>query len=293
MRTFRRLLCATDFSEHAGIAARRAASLAARLGAGLELLHVLSEPALRTLLGLFPEAPGTEARVLENAQRLLDEEASRLRAMPGNPAVKTTLRKGRPDEEILAACLDADLLVLGAHGQNPLRDMIIGSTAERLLRKVSCPALVSRGDPELPYRHALVPIDFSEHSKHAMQAATLIAPEAGLTALHALDLPFEGKLWFAGVPEEEINRFRAQARAQALRRMLALGAELGEAGQRFRTQVLQGSAAGSILETAERLGADLIVMGRRGKSVTENLFIGSVTRHILADATCDVLIIPA
>lgn len=292
MRVFRRLLCATDFSEHAGIAARRAATLAASLGAGLELLHVLSEPALRTLLGLFPESSDTEIRILENAHRILEEEASRLRKIPGSAVVKTTLRKGRPDDEILAACLDADLLVLGAHGQNPLRDMIIGSTAERLLRKVPCPTLVSRGDPESPYRHVLVPIDFSECSKQAMQAAALVASDAGLTALHALDLPFEGKLWLAGVPEDEINRFRSQARAQALRRMLALAADLGEAGERFRTQVLQGSAASSILEAAERLGADLIVMGRHGKSAAENLFIGSVTRHVLADANCDVLIMP-
>jgi CPA2 family monovalent cation:H+ antiporter-2 len=126
-----------------------------------------------------------------------------------------------------------------------------------------------------------------------MRAAALIAPDADLTALHVFELPFEGKLWLAGVPDDEINRFRAQARSQALRRVLDLAAGLGEIGARFRPQVEQGPAARGVLETADQLDADLIVMGRHGKSVAETFFIGSVTRHVLADARCDVLITPA
>src|SRR5690606_28347078 len=124
------------------------------------------------------------------------------------------------------------------------------------------------------------------------RAAALIAPEAELTALHVFELPFEGKLWLAGVPDDEVKRFRAQARAQALRRVLDLAAGLGEPGERFRPQVEQGPAARAILEVAGQLDADLIVMGRRGRSLAETLFIGSVTRHVLSDAGCDVLVTP-
>lgn len=293
MTPFRRLLCATDFSEHAGVAARRAATVAATLGAELKLLHVLSEPSLRALRDLFPGSVDAEARLLDDARSLLEAEASRLRESAAGAAVQTVLRRGQPDDEILSASQDAELLVLGAHGQNPLRDMIIGTTAERLLRKAPCPVLVSRAAPEPRYRRVLVPIDFSEHSERAMRAAASIAPDADLTALHVFELPFEGKLWMAGVPDDEVNRFRAQARAQALRRVLDLAAGIGEAGARFRPHVEQGAAARSILELAGQLDADLIVMGRHGKSAAEAFFIGSVTRHVLSDAACDVLVMPA
>jgi len=293
MTPFRRLLCATDFSEHAGVAARRAATVAATLGAELKLLHVLSEPSLRALRDLFPGSVDAEARLLDDARSLLEAEASRLRESAAGAAVQTVLRRGQPDDEILSASQDAELLVLGAHGQNPLRDMIIGTTAERLLRKAPCPVLVSRAAPEPRYRRVLVPIDFSEHSERAMRAAASIAPGADLTALHVFELPFEGKLWMAGVPDDEVNRFRAQARAQALRRVLDLAAGIGEAGARFRPHVEQGAAARSILELAGQLDADLIVMGRHGKSAAEAFFIGSVTRHVLSDAACDVLVMPA
>lgn len=293
MTPFRRLLCATDFSEHAGVAARRAATVAATLGAELKLLHVLSEPSLRALRDVFPGSVDAEARLLDDARSLLEAEASRLRESAAGAAVQTVLRRGQPDDEILSASQDAELLVLGAHGQNPLRDMIIGTTAERLLRKAPCPVLVSRAAPEPRYRRVLVPIDFSEHSERAMRAAASIAPDADLTALHVFELPFEGKLWMAGVPDDEVNRFRAQARAQALRRVLDLAAGIGEAGARFRPHVEQGAAARSILELAGQLDADLIVMGRHGKSAAEAFFIGSVTRHVLSDAACDVLVMPA
>lgn len=293
MDSFRRLLCATDFSEHAGIAARRAATVAAAQRAELHLLHVLSEPALRTLMALFPGSADAELRLTEDARRMLEAEAVRLREAVGGVAVTTRLGNGDPDDEILAATESADLLVLGAHGQNPLRDMVIGSTAERLLRKASRPVLVSRAAPEPPYRRVLVPVDFTGHSAGAMRAAAAIAPDAELTALHVFELPFEGKLWLAGVSDDEVNRFRAQARAQALKRVLELAADIGEARSRFRPQVVQGSAARSILEAAEEIDADLIVMGRHGKSAAEAFFIGSVTRHVLSDAACDVLVMPA
>jgi len=293
MTPFRRVLCATDFSEFAGGAARRAATLAAALGAELRLMHVVGESQLRALRELFPTSVEAEARLLDDARRLLEEEATRLRDATGIAAVQTILRSGQPGDEILAASEEADLLVLGAHGQNPLRDMIIGSTAERMLRKAVRPILVSRADPQAPYRRVLVPVDFSEHSGNAMRAAATLAPDADLTALHVFELPFEGKLWLAGVPNDEVLRFRSQARAQALRRVMDLSAGLGEQGERFRPQVEQGPAARSILEAADALEADLIVMGRRGRSLAESFFIGSVTRHVLSDAGCDVMVTPA
>lgn len=292
MSPFRTLLCASDFSEDATLAARRAAFLATTLGAELTLLHVVSEPALRALRESLPGSPGAGAMILDDARRLLDEQAAALRETCAAP-ITTVVQTGQVTDEILAASERSDLLVLGAHGQNPLRDMLIGTTAERLLRKSKRPILVTRMDPAARYRRVLVPVDFSAHSAEAMRAAARIAPDAQLTALHVFELPFEGKLWLANIAEDEIHRLRSQARAEALRALIDLAASIGPGGERFTPAVEHGHAARAILARAGQLDADLIVIGKHGRSKFEELLIGSVTRHVLSDARCDVLVVHA
>jgi nucleotide-binding universal stress UspA family protein len=293
MSPFRKLLCASDFSEDATLAAQRAAFLAATLGAELTLLHVVSEPSLRALRESLPGSPGAGAAILDDARRLLDEQAAALRESAGAAPITTVVQTGQVTDEILSASEHADLMVLGAHGQNPLRDMLIGTTAERLLRKGRRPILVTRMDPAPRYRRVLVPVDFSAHSAAAMRAAARIAPDAQLTALHVFELPFEGKLWLANIAEDEIHRLRAQARAEALRALIDLAASIGPDGERFTPAVEHGHAARSILARAGQLDADLIVIGKHGRSKFEELLIGSVTRHVLSDARCDVMVVHA
>ena len=57
--------------------------------------------------------------------------------------------------------------------------------------------------------------------------------------------------------------------------------------------VERGDAARLVIERERALGADLIVIEKRARSSVEALLLGSVTRHILADAGCDVLVLPA
>ena len=290
MSVIRSLLIATDFSAAAGRAVRRAAQLATQLAARLELLHVMSGPSLQALHEAFSDTADMETQLFAEAQRLLDDQAAALAGIDRD-RVTTRVTVGKVLEEILQAGAAADMLVLGARGLNPLREFVLGTTAERLLRKRTHPTLVAKQEPAGPYRRVLVPVDFSPHSVAAVRSAAAVAPGADITLVHAFDVPFEGKLWLAGVAEEAIEYYRAEARQQALARMGALTQDLGIDAYRLHHVVEHGDARRVILAKEQVLGADLIVIGKHGRSVMEELFLGSVTERILSDSKCDVLVV--
>jgi nucleotide-binding universal stress UspA family protein len=128
----RRVLAATDLSEHAPAVLRTAQELAQRLGVALELVHVFTRPDLGFVLGYpvpFPESVVTHAR--EAAERGLAEAAQRLAGPRGAPA--TRLCEGDAAGELLAQQGPGDLLVLGTHGHTALLSAILGGVARRVL----------------------------------------------------------------------------------------------------------------------------------------------------------------
>lgn len=290
MSTIKNVVAATDFSDVSRHAVQRAAVLAAEQHAQLMLVHVMSGPSLESLRQLFPSIVDAEIRLTEDVQRLLSELAAELcNAVGVTP--DTRVRIGRVVDEILCESDPADLLVLGARGSNPLRDLILGTTAERLLRKRRQPALVVRRPPQDGYRRVLIPVDFTPHSATALRMAMRIAPQAEYTVFHAFDVPFEGKLWLAGVPDEQIDGYRNQARQFSLNTINELIREVGGDPHRFQPAVKLGEASPLILASEAELGADLIVIGKHSRSMVEELLLGSVARHVLSTAQCDVLVV--
>ena len=290
MNTIRSILVATDFSDDASHAVRRAAQLATQLAARMALLHVMSGPSLRALREIFPNPADAETKLIADAQRMLDELSTSLGQID-KTLVTAQVKIGKALDEILLASAQHDLLVLGAHGLNPLRDLLLGTTAARLLRKSIRPVLVAKQSPKGPYQRVIVPVDFSPHSVQALKTAMHIAPSADITIIHVFDVPFEGKLWLAGVADEEIHRYRIQTRQQALSKIGDLVGGLDAAPYRFRHVVEHGDAPRVILDKEQELEADLIVIGKHGQSIIEDMFLGSVTRHVLADSKCDVLVV--
>jgi nucleotide-binding universal stress UspA family protein len=286
--TLRSLLVATDFSDDAGHAAHRAAVLAAEKGGQLELLHVISRPSLDALRDMFRSHPGAEATLMDDVRVTLSKMAEDITRETG-AAANSRVAVGYVLDEILSASEHADMLILGAHGLNPLRDLILGTTAERLLRRCKRPVLVVKRPPQGRYSNVLVPVDFSPHSATALQLATRVTSHANITVAHAFDVPFEGKLRLADVSVEEIEHYRAQIQQQAQGKIRSLIQSVHDDMHSFKDVVERGDPRRLILAKETQLGADLIVIGKHG-SMIEDLLIGSVTRHILSDSKCDVLV---
>jgi len=287
MKPIRSLLAATDFSDDAQNACRRAALIAREQGATLELLHVINSTSLSLLRGFFPDAADS---MTGNANKELEGLRAELAA--DGVVTRATVQEGVITAQILAAMPRTDLLVVGARGSSPLRDLMLGSTAERLLARAACPALVVKRPARGNYRRVLAPIDFSSCSAAVLATAAAIAPTVEIQVCHAFDLPFEGKLWMAGVPDEQINNYRAGARQQALAEIHRLAGTVPALEKRAALPaVMRGDPARVILDQEITFGADLIVIGKQGQSALEEFLLGSVTRHVLADSKCDVMVI--
>jgi nucleotide-binding universal stress UspA family protein len=290
MDPIRRIVAATDFSENAGYALSRAALIAEEHGAELSLAHILNASTLHAMKTVFSEQPSVERDLLSASQHALVEMAAEAAARRGI-SVTTTVRVGSVLEELLAEARSADLLALGAHGLNRVVDRILGTTAERIIGKCPTPILVTRRLVSSAYERLLVPVDLSTNCVPILQAARRMGPRASIHVLHVYDLPFEGKLWLAGVAKETIEKHRDDARVRSLKQIHALiDAHLSD--RRISVSVERGGAAFSILENASRLDADLVVIGKRSNSAIADFFLGSVTRHVLSDVDCDVLVMP-
>ncbi|SEJ61779.1 Nucleotide-binding universal stress protein, UspA family [Pseudomonas linyingensis] len=293
MTPIRTVLAATDLSAPARQAVVRAASIAGHSGARLSLQHVVSRGALDALRQLFAAQPG------DLRQRLLDEARDEVRELAAElcaahvVSADIHLSAGNALAEITshADALDADLLVLGARGASLVRDLMIGSTTERVLRKTGRPLLVVRGEAGDDYRRVLVPVDFSPRGLKAVALARTLAPQAEIVLLHAFEVPFEGRLRHAGVSEAELAGLLANARREAGAQMAELIAAAGLPADAVQPVIVHGDPSVHILDQEQLQGCELIVIGKRGQGALEELLLGSVTKHILSQAKGDVLVI--
>jgi nucleotide-binding universal stress UspA family protein len=293
MSGIQKILAATDFSEAAAKAVDRAAMLASQTGASLVVTNVISRGTLNALHDLMsPDASDDleDALLKESLDRLHEVEQDIVARHRVN--VETSVSAGSVLREIdsYASGTGADLLVLGAHGGGFVRDMLLGSTTERVLRKTTLPMLVVRCAPSTPFKRVLVPVDFSERSQATIELARSVAPEAELILVHAFEVPYEGKLRQAGVEESKVNALREAARQEALRRLEELVANSGVPTDSIRRVLVYGQPASAILEQAQTHGCDLIAMGKQGLRMMEELVLGSVTRQVMEHAHCDVLV---
>lgn len=292
MKNLHTLLAATDLSAPSHFTAQRAAMLAKELGAKLELVHVLQENVLDEMRELFKkDGEALQENIRLQSKTELDQLADYLAETFGSK-VGCHHVEGLVLEGIMAQVesLSADLLIIGARGAGFIRQLLLGSTAERLLRMTMRPVLTVKQPPRTAYQSVLVPIDFSPWSLSAIQLAQMVAPQAELVLMHAYEVPFEGKLRIAGEKEDTILRYREMARQKAGSRLSQTVSDAGMDEANWRSIVLRGDAGRCILEQEEEQGADLIVLGKHGLGMVEELLLGGRTRHILAHARCDVLV---
>jgi nucleotide-binding universal stress UspA family protein len=285
------LLAATDFSGPARHAAERAALVARDMGATLTLMHVVGGAALRDLRQWLGQGHAIEQRLHDEAQAQLAALASEMHVRR-HADVRTVLANGSVLDEIgrEAEVLDASLLVLGARGAGFLRRLVLGSTSDRLLRRTARPLLVVRQLPHEPYRRVLVALDFSSWSAHAITLARRVAPQARPVLFNAYQVPFEEKLHFAGVDAATIAHYRQTARTEATQRLHALAAASGLKPGEWEACIVEGDASQRIVEQEQALDCDLVVLGKHGQSAAEDLLLGSVSKHVLAEGSADVLV---
>jgi nucleotide-binding universal stress UspA family protein len=222
------------------------------------------------------------------------------RATDQGLSVQTQTATGIPSEEVLAAAKseDAELIVVGTKGKTGLQHVLLGSTAERIIRVAPCPVLVvPRNEeehvwwPRRANQHGgpnriLVPIDFSDCSIEALEYAALVAQrtKASLLLLHVLE-PVSYGLDFT-LPHVAT---REQTKHVITERLSGLAAALTAAHVKSEYLIHGGIPSDSILEVARTEQVNLIVMGTHGRRGLAHAFCGSVAEFILRKSPYPVL----
>ncbi len=291
-----RIVCATDFSPAGDAAVRRAALAADRHGAQLALVHVVPSSLwdganewLADLVGAgSPDPERARAEARRRLQRVADEAAA-----GAGPGCTVDVRYGRPAAQIAAAAreLGADLLVVGAHGEHRLRDLLMGSTAHRLLRTAPCPVLVVKRPPPFDYRTVLLPTDFSTPAAQAAAAARALLPTAVFHFVHAFELPYDGLMRYAGAADDAVARYRSAAERALEAKIAQLVQDFDATPGRAFAHVRHGYPPARIDEWIVELAVDLVAIAAHGRSELEAAFLGSVSAHVVQEAPCDVLLV--
>jgi universal stress protein A len=142
---FRKIVLATDFSPSAARAAEVARQLATSLASQVAVLHVMPSPSDYRSYGLSPE---TIAQIQADLRAGLDAKLAEMAALlPGlTPPPTRHVRDGTPWREVCAFAAEtgADLIVLGTRGHTGFKHLVLGSTAERVVRSAPCAVLTVR-----------------------------------------------------------------------------------------------------------------------------------------------------
>ena len=146
MISLKRILVPTDFSEPSMIAVRYAKELARTFNASLQILHVMEDPNFAgwTVHGYSPTLPGVLKEIENHASDSLNEIFTQTELQELH--VELIKKWGVPFVEIIrhAKTQETDLIVMGTHGRGAIKHILLGSVAERVVRKANCPVMTVR-----------------------------------------------------------------------------------------------------------------------------------------------------
>lgn len=304
---YRRILVPTDFSNGSAHALRYACRFALCTGSELVLLHVMDLPLYfyRTLETQLDSNEELKRHAMEQARAKIQASMARI---PEAADLSTSIRvrTGNPAREIIAEVeqeKNIDLIVIATHGRGGIARTLLGSVAEKVIRRSPCAVITMRegstglSTPDWKTRGILFPTDFSKLAEQGLPVAADLCQRfhAPLHALHVLeDLANYPMMEWAPYPIEEISAVYAQAEADATANLQKLVEHhCKPAAVTFDVSTRRGNAADAIVQAAEQTNSDLIVMMTHGRSGFEHAILGSVAERVARTAPCAVLTLRA
>jgi nucleotide-binding universal stress UspA family protein len=297
--TFQNVLVATDFSDASTHALKWAAAITEANDAHLVVVHaVASDPHLPIPLDTLPLSLDRDlAAAQRNMQTLVSGQLS------ANLSHEEILERGSVADvvEDVLQQKSIDLLIVATHGRTGLKKVVLGSLAEELFRRASCPVLtVGPGvAPIQPIRRVLFATDFGPSSVQALPYAVDFANQYGgeLTLLNLrppLPVDYVGPLWYPGDNVVETEEALRRESLKVLHNLLPSNSRLKCSVEHV---VEFHYAPEGIINFAAQWDADLIVMGVKKSSAEGARFAAHIpwaTAHtVVSSARCPVLTVRA
>ncbi|HEV7377919.1 MAG TPA: universal stress protein [Pyrinomonadaceae bacterium] len=274
---FSSILVAVDGSAHAETAVEYGAWLAASLGASVTVMHVIDA---RRLAGHFikhlseiiggDHSEGLLARVREYYRAHGQKALERTQAICERYGVEcqTELETGNVVQILAARGANADLLVMGQHGEDKERETgFLGSVAEKVVRKVERPLLLAQ-PPFREFRRALLAYDGSAAARRAMRQLARLA----------VMLKME-------VDAVELVEWNEQTEA-----LMEVSRYFKDFPVHLTTHYLTGDSLSVILNHAQEKKCDLLAMGAYADQTAESLGLGSTTEYLMRASFVPILV---
>jgi nucleotide-binding universal stress UspA family protein len=299
------ILVPLDFSRASMQALSYAVSLAKHFQSVVHLVHVHHPDEASSVPGAGHLMRECAESVEFLKERLSDVQRKHAPSFwPENCHVRT----GVPYREIcdLAHEVNADLIVLATRGHSGLKRVLLGSTAERVVRFAPCPVFITRQrkprgrlplgllatNAELNIRKILVPVDFSSCSLAGAIYAALLAKtfDATLCFIHVL-YP-SGPLMADRVSGEirdrsETDRANARLNMEAFTRLDFLH------DIKYESEIRTGHPIDEICSETSRPDIDLVITSTHGRTGLKHMLLGSVAEHVVRYSNCPVMVVPS
>lgn len=280
-----KIIVATDFSTRSDRALRRASLLAKATRGSITLVHAVDDDQPRELA----EIETAEAR------KLLVAQTDALRSVDGVDA-SHHVAYGDPFQAVAKFADEStcDLVILGPHRRQILKDVFLGTTAERTIRNTGAPVLMANAVPAAPYQHILIAVDLSQNSADAVRCAAQInwGETPALSVFHGYAAPEHALRGVMSVSEADLQHYLSEAQQRAEAELNAFLRPLNFRPVRQILEMIDTEPALMIRRAAKAAGADLIVVGRSERSSLASLLLGSVSEAVLKAAETDVLVVP-
>ncbi|MFV1975480.1 MAG: universal stress protein [Candidatus Scalindua sp.] len=288
------ILVATDFSEYSKVALDICLGTCRCMKTKLYVLHTIEK---------FPHdyrhlLSGTAHADMK--QKLEAEAMGKIKAMIPAELLESgdvipIVRFGKPFLEIIQIVKEkkVDLLAIGTHGRAGMDRVILGSVAERIVRKAGCPVMVIRGRKYVGFKRIIVPIDFSDCSRKALEyaIATAKAHNSKLTILHVYEESFIEPYVNAANSEEEAGEIMKEIEFVNETKYDEFLKTVDLSGVEYEKLLKKGVPETDIVEIAMEQQANLIVMGTHGRSGIKHILIGSTSEEVVRAVHCDIIIV--
>jgi nucleotide-binding universal stress UspA family protein len=281
--SIKKVMMATDFSEQSKVAAKYAARLARQMGSQLEFLHIVPEE-------FYVASPYMLAADLQKAERARGR--AELREFTKKVPEARILRHKEivlpgPVAELIVQTAEeraVDLLVLGSHGRSGVKKLALGSIAEKVIRHLHRPVLVTGPQCARQYadlKSVLLAVDIPMSSLRAAQYAVSIARQSVATLTVAHIFPKQSGA---------IDPDALQNTWLGLHALVPSGTEYAK---RVQLKAVKENAAKGILRIAKRCKAGLIVTSPKERSALADHAPGALLSELIRHAQCPILAVPA
>jgi nucleotide-binding universal stress UspA family protein len=300
---YKRMLVPLDGSELAEVVLPYARELAGRLDLELILLHVC-------------ETPGYDSQFmcrsyLEHAAEIIQKQSREVQSKTGAPSggkaveVRAEVASGHPADEILRHAEEnsIDLVLMATHGRSGVRRWVLGSVADKVLRKSKTPIWLVRANipeeivhDEWLKRTMLVPLDGSKFAESVLPHVETLAKQRGaqlvsVVLLRVYNKPFVTADYPEPDWEQHVKRIINHFRQEAEQYLAKVEKRLTDAGLNVRTEVLMGKPAEEIIKYAHNNHPNLVVMATHGSSGLSLWEYGNIADKILHGVSSPIFLV--